>query len=124
MKLYILFWGIYSIGIVLKLLAKKKGSKRIDNWSDFFLVYALLVLLLVIFSGDPFETPLPQEYQWLVTLFVAWISLWRLYLNPLKERVITIEKDFEGIKKDIHHIKEDVSKIKEYILYTKEKKKK
>ncbi len=65
---------------------------------------------------------MPIEFEWVVGLFLTGLTSWKLYLNPLKERVITIEKEVSSIKTDVRDIKEDVHLIKDKILNGKIKK--
>ena len=75
-------------------------------------------------THDPLFEPLgiPKEYEWLAGLITSGFGLWQLYLNPLKERVITTEKEVSSIKTDVSAIRSDVSMIKEKMINGKIKK--
>lgn len=117
----ILFLIVYGMAYFLK---KKKLLKLIEDYSYILLVVAFSLLFIGILKNDPLFEPLglPREYEWLGALISSGFGLWWFYLNPLKERVITTEKDVSSIKTDVSAIREDVVMIKEEVIHNKIKK--
>lgn len=113
------------IGIILLLflvnhfLIKNKIKKRkIDDTISLLSILQIFVIIMAIATKNPiFEMiGLPKEYEWLGGILTAGFIVWVSYLNPLKNRVIEVEKDTREIKTEIKNIKEDTGIIKDKII--------
>ncbi len=134
-----LFWiGLlffFAIHILTKIF-KWKIEPFLDKYSLLYFIVLSAFAFIAIVTKDPisFGTIIvPTEIQWLITLIATGFGLWKYYLNPLKERVIKIEKevfvtqaDINSMKQDIHFIKEtfvtqaDMNAVKQDVQFIKE----
>jgi len=111
----IVFFALIFIGKLFRINALSSLIKH----SDLVLIISLPFLIVAIATNDPIEIlgiELSKDLQWLGSLLVAGFGSWQFYLRPLKERVITTEKDVHAVKTDINSIKEDISIIKQKLM--------
>src|SRR3989338_10474250 len=115
----VLFWVTFGLNFLLYVLAKRYHFFRSTNeLVIIILILSFSFLVVAIITKDPiFSTfGVPPEFEWIVGLFITGLTSWRLYFNPLKERVIKTEKEVSSIKTNIEFIKADTNLIKEKIL--------
>lgn len=122
----IIFWTLFIAFVITVETAKRIDSEKArkltyqlqDKSFLFFMFLGLLVFMAVI-TKDPIafgELTLPMEMQWIVALLAFACGAWMHYFNPIKERVMVLEKDMSSIKTNIASIKTDVHLIKETLL--------
>ena len=119
-----LFMTMFLVSIVsiyityLFFYHKYKGDRnKMDSINDkLFLVFIFSSSLFVvaILTNDPLFQPIgiPKDYEWLVGVAVMGFTTWRIYLNPLKDKVITIDKKVLTLEYDVSHLKSDVAVLK------------
>ena len=115
----ILFWWSVFLNLVVYLILRNTRFKTKANDTAMIISFLSLALLIVaIVTKDPIfaQFGVPPEFEWIVGLFVTGLTSWKLYFNPLKERVIKTEKEVSSIKTNIEFIKADTNLIKEKIL--------
>ncbi len=122
----ILFWASVLLNLLLYLLLKNSKLKNHATDTAIIISFLSLALLIVaIVTKDPIFAQLgvPPEFGWIVGLFITGFTSWKLYLDPLKERVIKVERkvdvlhsEVSSIKTDIEFIRTDTNLIKEKIL--------
>ena len=110
------FW--ISIGLSLFFSVKGKNDSAI-----IMTILSFSFIVVAIVTKDPVFTSfgVPAEYEWILGLFLFGFSSWKLYFNPLKERVIKNEKSIVEIKVDVRTMREDISDIKNELFGVKEK---
>lgn len=118
----IIFWLVMLFNLLSYIILKKYF--RVNYARDAAVIFTLLAssfLIVAILTRDPLFSSfgVPPEFEWIVGLFITGLASWKLYFNPLKERVIRTEREVSSIKTDVTSIKDDVSLIKEKVLTTK-----
>lgn len=118
---------LYFVSIIFALsfyyLAKnveKKKSERLSDISNFSVLLMLFFLAFALATNDPIEkllTTIPEFWQFLLTTICGAFTLWKVYLNPLKERVISLEIEMASLKSEVRTnfsaIQEDLKIIKQ-----------
>ena len=81
-------------------------------------IMAFAFLAIAIVTKDPLFSKfgVPIEFEWVIGLFLTGFTSWKIYFNPLKERVIKTESETAVIKTDVASIKSDVILIKNKLL--------
>jgi len=121
MLFMILWWIILIVLVILVIInhiSKDRGTKRgLDYIIGLLAVLQLIFIIVTIGLRDPiFELiGLPKEYEWIGGLLLGGFITWQFYLNPLKNRVIEVEKDTREIRTDVRNIKEDTTLIKGFL---------
>ena len=115
----LVFYGSYLFFLIYyaysRLIRKRRPS---GNIIGLLVVTSFSFLILALMTKDPiFSTMgLPPEYEWLAGLLLSGFTAWQFYLNPLKERVIRLEKrfaEFFGIAKtNFGNINKSLDEIK------------
>lgn len=129
MKFMLFFWVTFLLMIILVIMqhfSKEKSAKNILNSvSIALMILAFSFLIIAVATKDPLFKGfgVPQEYEWVVGFFLVGLSSWKLYFNPLKERVINVEKKISsldsGVKTGFSSIKEDLTLIKNKLINNK-----
>ena len=120
----VLFWIILGFNLLFYIFGKKYYPfKTINEWSIILLILSFSFLFVAIITKDPiFSTfGVPPEFEWIVGLFITGLTSWKLYFNPLKERVIKTEQEVSAVKTEVLSIKSDTTMIKEKIMTVKMK---
>ncbi|HLC64859.1 MAG TPA: hypothetical protein VJI46_01910 [Candidatus Nanoarchaeia archaeon] len=113
----LIFWMIVAASAVYYYLSKR-GPEAIDRLMlGTFLAFAFLTVAII--TKDPLFSSfgVPMEFEWIVGLFIACLSSWKLYFAPLKDRAVNTEKEVIYMKSDISSIKADVHLIKEKLIH-------
>ena len=115
----IFFWVLMFINLLIVFTKYKKKYEKVSIVL-FFLAFAFLIVGIV--TKDPiFEAfGVPPEFEWVVGLFITGFTSWKIYLNPLKERIIGVETNVASLKSDVTSnfslIKSDLDLIKNKLL--------
>lgn len=131
----ILFWVSFILAGISFLLSKASKKQGYENFSVFLTVLMVFFFILALATKDPIEgllTTIPAFWQFVLTALGGTFAIWRFYLNPLKERVIRLERKvavldegiksgFALVKEEFSHIKDDLRWIKEDTRWVKEK---
>lgn len=110
-----IFFIIYSVGRYFKIEAIQKCT---EEYGSLLFIISLSFVVIAIVTKNPISLlgiEFPMQLQWLVSLIVSAFGAWQFYLNPLKERVITTEKDVSSIKTDICSIKSNMQMLKDHL---------
>ena len=70
----------------------------------FFLVFSL-------YTKDPIEeiiTTIPAFWQFVLTSLGGAFTIWKVYLNPLKEKVYGIDKEVATVKVTLGRVEEEL----------------
>lgn len=121
---------LYFLSLILSLLfyylSKKKKEKSFGDISSFFLVLMIFFFILALATGDPIErflTTIPAFWQFMITALGGSFAIYKVYLNPLKQKVYSIDNEVGNVKTDITTIKENVGWIREELVKLMKKKK-
>ncbi|HLD06629.1 MAG TPA: hypothetical protein VJC16_03790 [Candidatus Nanoarchaeia archaeon] len=115
------FWALYVILLAYIIYTHFKKSKMNQNIAISILIVSSSFLVIGLVTGDPVFSTLgiPREYEWLVGLILSGFTAWQVYFNPLKERLIRLEKNFSeyfGVSKTkFEHIEQGIEEIKRKI---------
>ena len=76
------------------------------------------MLVVAIITKDPLfsQFGVPAEFEWIVGMVFAGFTSWRLYFNPLKERLIKCEIALTSVTTDMCALRNNILLIKEKIL--------
>lgn len=118
MLFMIIFWVILFIGLLIYLVLRRTFPRRIESITIIIILLAWSFLIVAIVQKDPIFSNfgVPPELEWVVGLFITALSSWKLYFDPIKQRMIRTEKEVVSIKTDVSAIKSDVSLIKDNLI--------
>lgn len=112
----VLFAALYAFSHLPRL---QNFKLFLENNAGFFVMLTGVFLAMAIITKDPVTflgIEMPIELQWLVSLLFFGFGSWQFYLNPLKERLIRLERNFAnfaGISKaNFEHINKGIDEIK------------
>lgn len=127
-----IFWSI-ALACVILYFTKKYLFRGFPLDQIFPILFFLGVSFLVvgIITRDPLfaQFGVPGEYEWVVGMFMAVLASWRVYFNPIKQRVGRLETRVEaldakltaqmdGLDKRIENMHGDIHLIKEKLFAT------
>ena len=111
---------LYFICLVLTLLffflSKNNKRKKYDSLSVFFMILMMFFLVFALYTKDPIDeliTTIPVFWQFVITSLGGAFAIWKVYLNPLKLKVFSLDREIGEIKTDCNSIKSDISYIKD-----------
>lgn len=109
------FWILVIIIFVVHYIVKKRVNE--DKANDIALpisFVAISFLIVAIATKDPVFEPIgiPAGYEWIVGTSMGFLFLWKGYLDPMKSRLIEVEKDVAVLKNDVSYIKNDLHTFK------------
>jgi len=114
-----IFWFLAVLVFILYLLRRK--YEKIKRYSDvlvalFFLAAASLIVAII--TKDPLfaKFGVPAEYEWVIGMAITLFSTWKLYFDPMKQRLISLEKRFEKMDAKVEAIQIDIHLIKDKIM--------
>ncbi|MBI5871603.1 hypothetical protein HZB88_00795 [archaeon] len=112
----ILFWSMMIITLIIYFISLK--HKKAEKILPFPLLLAGSFMIAAIITKDPIFSAIgvPAEFEWVVGLFLTGFSSWKLYFSPLKERVISTEKEIGSIKTSVERIEKNVDMLTNKIL--------
>ena len=67
---------------------------------------------MAIITKDPVTIAgytIPQEFQWFGSPLLTAFGVWKFYLNPLKLKVYTMDRELGEVKTALHRLESDVS---------------
>lgn len=119
--IYLAVFWILTVALIILFLLRYIAQIRnshLDGLITILGITAFAFLIMGILTKDPLFSTLgiPKEYEWLAGLIISGFTLWKSYLNPLKDRVIKTEIKVSSIDTSIHSIKNDVETIKDTLL--------
>lgn len=103
----------------------EKARAYLEDKGMLVFIISASIITIAIITKDPLTVmgiSIPTELQWLGSLIVTGFGAWRFYLNPLKEKVYSMDREVGEIKADVTNIKSDVRFIKESVIGGKFKK--
>jgi len=120
---FILYFVSLAFTLVFYYKGKNRRSRLYDSLSTFFLLLMGFFFILTLFTKDPIEellTAIPAFWQFMIASLGGAFTIWKTYLNPLKERVIKVEANVASLKAEVStgfsSIKEDLNMIKEHLI--------
>ncbi len=125
------FWGLLVLAWLCYFILKNSDQEKAEKYSFLVLLLAVSFLVIAIATRDPIfaQWGVPVEFEWVVGVALALLGSWKIYLNPLKERLLVTEKDIvflkttvTYIKSEVEVMKSDLSLIKDALLGKKRKK--
>ncbi len=105
-----IFWLLVVAGAVYFVCS---NSQKKENNIFMILILASAFLFVAIVSKDPIFSAfgVPVEFEWVVGIFITSFTSWKLYFAPLKERVVSTEKEIITIKSNLESIKNSLAMI-------------
>lgn len=114
--IYMVFFWIVTFVTGFMILSKKY---RKNDFVGLLVMLQLMFFVLAIATKDPIlPTTWGIDPWWELTIegITASFTVWKTYLNPLKNKVYSMDREIGGIKSDIITIKEDTSIIKNKLI--------
>lgn len=117
----IIFWIIIIIIGILILVDKfiLKGKSMFSEIINFLVVLQIVFFILAITTNDPLLPPsFGVDPWWELTIegIIVSFTVWKTYLNPLKRKVYSMDREIGEVKSTVSSIKSDISLIKEKII--------
>lgn len=113
-----LFWVVIML-LVLLALVNKVWNNRFSGLFGFLVVFQAVLFFLALVTNEPV---LPASWgvdpwwEWTFEGLVAAFAVWKAYLDPLKAKVYSLDRETGEIKARILGMEADLSLIKEKIL--------
>lgn len=82
-----------------------------EEYGILFFIFLFAFLTIAIISKDPINIlgiTIPMEMQWLGSLLISGFGAWQFYLNPLKKKVYTMDREIGEVKTSVKHIEKSV----------------
>ena len=102
---------LYFVALVLALLfffiSRKKTEQIYEKGSVFFMLLMMFFFVFALYTKDPFEeiiTTIPAFWQFVLTSLGGAFTIWKVYLNPLKEKVYDIDKEVATVKTTLSRV--------------------
>ncbi len=123
------FWLIivaFIVAYAASLIFKwKNATAYLEDKGMLVFIISASVIIIAIITKDPLTVmgiSIPTELQWLGSLIITGFGAWRFYLNPLKSKVYSMDREVGEVRADVANIKSDVRLIKENVISSKFKK--
>lgn len=113
-----LFWFVILLLVLLTLL-NKICNNRFSGLLGFFVVFQAVLFFLALVTNDPVlpaSWGIDPWWEWTLEGLVAAFAVWKAYLDPLKAKVYSLDRETGEIKARILGMEADLSLIKEKIL--------
>ncbi len=111
---WIIFLGLFVVLGINKFLKSEKITKTIEKYTDAYLATLVALLIIAILTNDPIPglEGLSKDAQWIMSLAGVGIGLWKLYLNPLKQKVFSLDREMGEVKTRVSHLEHNIKEIK------------
>lgn len=112
----IIFLALYFGSVIFK---SGRLKLFLENNGALLVIVAAVLIIMAIITKDPVTilgVSIPSELQWLGSLLATAFGMWRFYLNPLKLKVYSMDREVGELKSNISNVKADVRLIKEKLL--------
>ncbi len=113
-----IMWAIYAAYGILFLISLFLKNKKLRKFLDDYALLTFMVgasfLIMALITNDPVTVAgytMPTELQWLGSLLVTGFGAWKFYLNPLKQKVYTMDREIGEIKMGIEKVEKNVDKL-------------
>lgn len=103
----ILYFTALILALGLSLLSKKNANNIYDKLSVFFMVVMVFFLVFALYTNDPIEeliTTIPAFWQFVITALGGAFAIWKVYLNPLKQKVYEMNRELGEVKTTVIRI--------------------
>lgn len=121
-----IFWIIALICVCLYLFRRYIFPKfPLEEVFPFLFFLGIFFLFVGIITKDPLfaQFGVPAEYEWIVGMFMAALASWRIYFNPMKQRIGNLERKVDALDTklgaSLGMIQADLQIIKEKLFATK-----
>ncbi len=118
-----IFWTIILFNLGYYYIKKGHLNQKVRDNAIIFTLLATAFLIVSIATKDPIFSAfgVPNEFEWVVGLFIAGLTSWKLYFGPMKNRIIHLEKQSSYTRAEIRYIKEGLGSIRSDLNIIKEK---
>ena len=118
-----IFWLFVAVFLIAYVASRifnwKKIKAYLEDKGILFFIISSAFIVMALLTKDPLTIAgisIPTELQWLGSLLIIGFGVWRFYLNPLKGKVYSMDREVGEIKADVTNIKSDVRLIKERLI--------
>src|SRR3989338_3821642 len=109
----ILFWFVILLLILLALL-NKLCNNRFSGLFGFLVVFQAVLFFLALVTNDPVlptSWGIDPWWEWTFEGLVAAFAVWKAYLDPLKRKVYSLDREMGEVKTEISSMKIDIASI-------------
>lgn len=107
----VLYFVCLALALIFFFISRKQKNKRYDHFSIFFMVLMMFFLVFALYTDDPIEeiiTTIPAFWQFIFTSLGGAFTIWKVYLNPLKEKVYEIDKEVATVKMTVGRVEAEL----------------
>lgn len=102
---------LYFVSLVLSLvfyfLFRKYKKKIYENLGIFFIPLMIFFLVFALYTKDPIEellTAIPAFWQFVTVALGGAFAIWKVYLNPLKDKVYGLDRELGEVKTTVNRV--------------------
>lgn len=106
----ILYFVSLALALSFYFLSKRMKKEKLDSIALFFMVLMIFFLVFALYTDDPIEellTTIPAFWQFAFTSLGGAFTIWKLYLNPLKEKVYGMDKELGMVKTTLNRFEKE-----------------
>lgn len=107
----VLYFVFLAIALVTFYIAKKSENEIFNNVAIISMLLMIFFLIFALFTNDPIEellTTIPAFWQFMITASGGAFTIWKVYLNPLKNKVYSMDKELGGVKIIIDRVENEL----------------
>jgi hypothetical protein len=104
--------------LLLLALVNKIWNNRFSGLFGFLVVFQAVLFFLALVTNDPVlpaSWGIDPWWEWTFEGLVAAFAVWKAYLDPLKRKVYSLDREMGEVKTDITAMKIDINNIKNKI---------
>ena len=124
MGIYLILYGL-SLVLALGFFYMSKKDARFETFANFFVVLMLFFLAFALATKDPIEkllTTIPAFWQFVLTALGGTFTIWQVYLNPLKIKVYSMDREIGEIKTSVTKVEKEVDMLVQNLIKDKKNK--
>lgn len=107
----ILYFVSLAFALAFYFTSKKKKNEIFGSLALFFMLLMIFFFIFALYTNDPIEellTTIPTFWQFVLTSLGGAFTIWKVYLNPLKEKVYGMDKELGVVKTTLNRFEKEV----------------
>jgi len=112
----VIFFGAYITSWLFKMRSLKHFLD--EKGVLIFIVLASLAFISIA-TNDPVTiagVTIPTELQWFGSLLLTGFGSWKFYLNPLKNKVFSMDREIGEVKESVKNLETNMTTLTNHIL--------
>ncbi len=113
----ILFWIVIMLLILLAFI-NKVWNNRFSGLFGFLVVFQAVLFFLALVTNDPVlpaSWGIDPWWEWTFEGLVAAFAVWKAYLDPLKRKVYSLDREMGEVRTEIKSMNLDIISIRNKI---------